>query len=169
MASEIVAQTGVQRAGSRGELMGLILSVVTVVISLLALVISLYALIKMRPLQKLQERIAQFELEQRLEAKAAGRRADIRAEISCASDRLWITNHGQGTAENVNIRFLDKEDPVNQSEREEKLPAPILRAGDSVTLIAACAGGRAPPFKVVLTWNDPDGTPRSYEQVLYGS
>ncbi len=26
-----------------------------------------------------------------------------------------------------------------------------------------------PPFKVVLTWNDPDGTPRSYEQVLYGS
>ena len=149
--------------------MGLILNIVALVISGGALAVSIYVLHRTRPLQKLQERIAKLDLDQRLEAKAAGRRADIRAEIDCASRRLLITNDGQATAENVNIRFLDKEDPIVNPEREEKLQLLILRGGDAVALIASWAGDRWPPFKVALTWNDPDGTPQSDKQGLYGT
>jgi hypothetical protein len=137
-------------------------------IAVLALGVSAYALVRTLPLQKIQQRLAGLDLEDREQSLLARQRADIRADAQIHADRIYITNAGEGTATDVNIQFLDKPDPLAQNEREEKLPIEVLRPEESCSLIAGFAFGRVPPFKVALTWTDADGTRRHREQVLYG-
>jgi hypothetical protein len=144
------------------------MDVLTILVALGALGLSIYTYRQTLPLQRLHQQLAERDLEDREQALLAQQRADIRADVQIHADRIYITNVGEGTATDVDMQFLDKQDPLAQGEREDKLPIEVLRPGDSCSLLAGFTFELAPPFRVALTWTDANGTRRHREQVLYG-
>jgi hypothetical protein len=142
-------------------------------ISLAALALSWWSFRRTSRLTALQTRIADLELKNPERIEASRTRADIRATLYGSihsSHRIALENVGAAPAFGVDIEFLDeKGSPLPESEREEKLPISQLDAGPPVTLLAALASGRWPPFKIALSWSDPDGTPHRKETILYES
>ncbi len=142
-------------------------------ISLAAVGLSLWSLMRSRALTALQTRLAALELANRERAEASREKADIRARLYSAgqhSHRIELSNKGAATASEVDMAFLDQDEGAlfPQGERKDKLPIPHLEPGESVTLVVALAMGRWPPFKIALSWKDPDGTPQRREDILYG-
>ena len=146
------------------------------VISLAALLMALLSYRRTSRLTALQTRKIELELEEKEREKdrleAAQDRADIRARIydrGQHSHRIEIENASAAIAYEVDIEFLDEKAAgiLPQGEREEKLPISRIDPGTTVSLLAALAAGRWPPFNIALTWRDPEGTERRKETMLY--
>lgn len=81
------------------------------------------------------------------------------------SRRIEFINTGTAEARNVDLQTLT---PLNGGhegvlvgdERERKFPAPRLRPGESVSLLAAPTMGSPTEFEVVVGWDDPSGQRR---------
>jgi hypothetical protein len=141
-------------------------------ISLVALGLSLWSLMRTRSLTSLQTQLAAFQLKDRERIEAARTKGDIRVRLFGAgsSHRIELSNQvGAGPASDVDIEFLDQEEDslLPQGERKDNLPVPRLEPGESITLMVVLAMGRWPPFKIALSWKDPDGTPQRREAILY--
>lgn len=148
--------------------MNLFLDLAGILIASVALVWTFVEHRRNRPLHKLNEKIARLDLNDRMRERFEKNRPDIRATFE-TKYRLVIGNYSHyGTALNVNIRFVDKDDPIIESERKEKLPVEMLAAGESCPLVVALSMELYPPFKVVLSWEDANGRPETRDATLYG-
>ncbi|HEV8508878.1 MAG TPA: hypothetical protein VGQ48_00340 [Gemmatimonadales bacterium] len=149
-----------------------LLKVAGFLLSVAALVISMRAFRRSTPLTQMQTRLAALELEAKTRAQVAQSKADVRASIhrtgQYSYDLVIENKNPAATATNVNIEFVNPEDETifPQGERDRHLPVAELPGGDYVRIIAALASGRWPPFDVVLTWTDPDGTEQHKETKL---
>ena len=106
-----------------------------------------------------------MELAAKERAQVSASKADVRASIypgGSYSHHLLIENRGAATATNVNIEFVNPEHEsiFPEGERDRHLPIDELGGNDHVQMIASLVMGRYPPFDVILTWTDPDGTPQ---------
>ena len=142
-------------------------------ISLAALVVAWWSLRRSGPLTAFQTRLAVLELKNKERAEASREKADVRARLYAAgqhSHGVELSNKGVATASDVDIEFLDQDEDslLPEGERQDKLPIPHLDPGEPVTLVVALAMGRWPPFKIALSWKDPDSTSHRREDVLYG-
>jgi len=143
-------------------------------ISLAALVLSWWSFRRSGRLTDLQTRIAGLELKNRASAEAAQARAYVQATLYGTGQyahRISLANAGAAPAFVVDIEFLDQKGTgvLPQGEREQKLPIPQIDPGQSVNLLAGLSSDRWPPFKIALSWKDPDGTPQRKETTLYES
>ena len=148
------------------------LGILGFVVSVIALVVSIRAFQRVGPLTEMQTRLAALELAERKGAQVARTKAEVRATIVALGQhahRVLLENIGGAPAVDVDIEFLDEKGQalLPQGEREDKLPIPRLDPQRRVTLIAALAMGRYPPFKVAVSWTDPDGTRQRVEDTLY--
>lgn len=84
---------------------------------------------------------------------------DSALDVTMDRDHVYIDNVGETIARDVQLEFepdpeRECDGPLVQGDYDRLLPAPELRPGETVTLIAALAFGCYPPFDVVLTWRD---------------
>ena len=80
--------------------------------------------------------------------------------------KFRLTNTSSQDAKNVNLKLLlnkSSDDPIIQSEYNEKLPAKTLSPGSSISLIAALHLGSPTAYNAVVSWVNPDGSEVSYE------
>jgi hypothetical protein len=152
--------------------LGPALQVLGFLVSVTALGLSWRAFRRSGRLTDLQTRLATLELAEKKTVQASMARADVRAvlfEAGVHSHRIALENVGGATATAVDIEFLDEKGKtlLPSGEREDKLPIPRLDSQRRVTLLVALASGRWPPFKVAVSWTDPDGSPQRVEDTLY--
>lgn len=152
--------------------LGPVLQVLGFLVSIAAFLVSLRAFKRGGPLTEMQTRLAALELAEKKTVQAAMLRAAIRAtlfEAGLHSHRIALENEGGAPATDVDIEFLDEKGKtlLPSGEREDKLPVRRLDPQRRVTLLVALASGRWPPFKIAVSWTDPDGTRQRVEDTLY--
>src|ERR1051326_6231799 len=147
--------------------LAVVLQVLGFILSAAAFAVSLSAYRRSSRLTDLQTRIATLELANKKRSVEAQARADVAASIIPTghfAHRLIIENRGVATAADVEIEVTgDGEGIFPAGERERHLPISELVGGDHVSILVALASGRWPPFDIVLTWTDPDGTTQRKE------
>ncbi|MDZ7779529.1 MAG: hypothetical protein U5R14_06250 [Gemmatimonadota bacterium] len=84
---------------------------------------------------------------------------------SGSTRRVEFINTGNAEATNVDLQELiplngGHEKILVGDERERKFPAPKLRPGESVSVLAAPTMGSPTEFEVVVSWDDPSGQRR---------
>lgn len=143
---------------------------ITTVISFTALALSGYALFTQRrlqrennELQKATSDLARKQLEMLVRDDHAKTSARIKLDLfrDGKTYRFRLTNISDVDARNVSFNLLlnDGEDnPLIESEVQEKLPAPKLSPGSDMTLIAALHMGTPTAYRARITWKDPDGS-----------
>ncbi len=143
---------------------------ITTILSVIAIGLSIYTLVFQRRLQKesneLQRATAELARRQlatlsRDEEERGKAKLIVDVQNSATSDRFVITNVGATDARDVNFELLLDEanpSPLVDTEYREKLPAPKLSPGQSISLIAALDDQSPSRFKTRLSWLNPDGT-----------
>lgn len=151
--------------------------ILALLVSLLAVVISAVSLIRLSRVQKQQVRLQeataklserQLEVLEHEEKKKS--RARLQAELVNEGGGNYvfcITNVGGTVAANVQLELVDCLDsPLIEGDVKEKLPAPILNAGDRIRLIAAMDFGSPSAYRAKVSWTNPNGEPASEEFYL---
>ena len=108
---------------------------------------------------ELQRTVTELRQRERDELEAARETADLRVSYSPYRNihQVVTTNHGSGTAYNVDIRVVSESDPILKEEAKLILPRKELLSGDSFAVPAQQAMGCTPPWSAVLTWQDASG------------
>jgi len=144
--------------------------VVTIAIAVIAALISLYTLREQRRLQResndLQRATAELAKKQlEVLVREDSEKTKARCKLDLVRDgkgfRFVITNISTVDAMNVGLRLIlskSSDSPIIESEGNEKLPAPKIAPGNSVSLIAALHMGSPTAYNAEVFWINPDGT-----------
>lgn len=86
----------------------------------------------------------------------------VRRHGSRGSRRIDFINTGEADAQNITLDSFEPlndghEDVLMHGEIERKFPAPKLRPGESVSILAAPTMGSPSEFEVIVGWDDPSG------------
>jgi hypothetical protein len=149
--------------------------ILTIVIACISAFISLLAIAGQRKLQReandIQRATAALAKKQLeiLESEEKIRNgASIKLDLIKSGNgyRFYLKNISNQNARNVNLKLVlgnERDDPIIKSEYKEKLPAPHLAPGSSISLIAALSMGSPTAYNAIVSWVNPDGTETSYE------
>jgi hypothetical protein len=149
--------------------------ILTIVIACISAFISILAIAGQRKLQReandLQRAtaaLARKQLEILENEEKSKNRANIKLDLlrSGSGYRFRLENIGNQNARNVNLKLVlsnEKDDPIIKSEYKEKLPAPHLAPGSSISLIAALSLSSPTAYNAIVSWVNPDGTEACYE------
>jgi hypothetical protein len=135
-------------------------------VSIVAILVSIHA---NRQANATQRRLVEIEEGRDRERVAAGRRADLRAEIrefGLHSERLYVINEGSAAAHDV-ADFLDgvalaEHDAAVANDPLSTVIGPRSEASCLLMTTLSCAT----PFDIRITWQDDSGEPREYRSTL---
>jgi hypothetical protein len=113
-------------------------------------------------LQKATSELAKKQLEILVKEDDAKSSARLKLDLisSGRSHKFVVTNIGSVDALNVNFQLLlspNDSSPLIASDINEKLPAPKLPPGSSISLIAAIHDETPLAYNAKLMWTNPDG------------
>ncbi|MEL0647742.1 hypothetical protein V6248_09950 [Pseudoalteromonas agarivorans] len=113
-------------------------------------------------LQKATSELAKKQLEILVKDDDAKSSARLKLDLisSGRSHKFVITNISSIDALNVNFQLLLSSDdfsPLIASDVDEKLPAPKLPPGSSISLLAAIHDSSPLAYNAKLMWTNPDG------------
>ena len=143
--------------------------IIAVVLSAAAIAISVYGMCTQRRLQKENNELqratsdlSKKQLELLLREDKRHNNARITLDLikeNKTSFKFVLTNISDVDARNVNCELLldnPADSPLIASDVSNKLPAPYLSPGNSMTLIAALHLGSPLAYRARLTWTNPD-------------
>jgi hypothetical protein len=140
------------------------------VISGLALLASIWSVVETRRASnrdlKLQERMLRLESGRELERRIAGLKAQLVAFVDVSGNRLYLRNHGQATAQNIEV-MLDGL-PLGEHQlatRSERYPDTLGAAAEAGVRLLRY-DGRQDTIRVALTWRDESGERGQWESDL---
>lgn len=123
---------------------------------------------------KMESILANHQIQDYEQARQAKSKADIDVALRPGRARgtyqIVLSNQGGAAAQNVNLAIRQAEgagSPLVQGDYDKKLPIPRLDPGKECPLLAALSHQCYPPFNVRVSWDDPDGTPRTKDQIIY--
>lgn len=144
--------------------------------SLLAIVVAAYALFRTHriglsqlDLQSKQAKLAEYQHKLLVREQEVRAKADLRASYvpyGRNGHKLMLINVGGVSARNIRIADLEGNphpEPLIRSEAEAIFPVAELRAGESVTVIAAIVMETVLPTPLIVTWDDDVGRDQQRE------
>ena len=149
--------------------------IVSLIVSLVAVVIALVSLVRTRKVASQQielERVTaelsakQLDILNAEEKSLSKAQIDVELEGFDSDYHFIITNVGGAEARNVTFKIEGEENPLIESEYQDKIPIPSLRPGKSIQLIAALDIGSSSKYNAVVSWQDPDGSAQHDEFFL---
>lgn len=151
------------------ELLSTLVSAIAAVISIVAMIRTRKINAAMLRLEEIHAELSKKQIEQIEKDKQEQSRAKLKVELvkhSSTSYKFHITNMGSSSAKNINFSLTQDCDsnPLVMNEYTQKIPYPMLNAGDYFTLIAAINFDMSSSiFPVRLFWKNEDGTQGNLE------
>lgn len=144
------------------ELLGILIGLISATIALTALVRGRVVAAKHLELQAIMAALAKRQLEALDRKERAENKADVTVDLVRVGRTDWrfvVSNLGAVPATEVNFTIAptSPDNPLIQSECEQKLPFAKLGPGQSFTLHAALHLRSAMQYPARLTWRNPDG------------
>lgn len=132
---------------------------IAIILSLTSFVMSGYALYLNRQRTAITVR---NDKEQQIEKKKAKIRIERVKEqgLKRLNDILLVKNEGKATATNIEIKWRNRNGEVNPV--FDKVPSTIV-GGDTAKCSMGIHNGTAPPWEVIITWDDENQTNNVYE------
>lgn len=142
-------------------------------ISVISVIVAVIALIKsdgaQRQANASQKRIVEIEEGRESDRNSEAKQAILRPRIwrhGSGDYRLHIENQGKAEARNVNMLLADMPFLDHPAVPKGETLCTLIGPGTDVSYCLAIAFGCAPPFDLVLTWDDDSKTGNSYRTTL---